>query len=282
MSTEPEQTADPPATAAQRSGRLRAARGRAAAGDGARARRRGAHRAAAHAAAAPKKGGTLDVRPQRRADAARSGELDHRGRRLHARQDLRAAVRHEPGRAARSRGSRESHTTSADGLTWTFNLRPGVKFSDGTPLTAGGRRVLDQARGREQERPAQLPRLRDQDDQGQGHQQGRLHAHAHRGRRSSPTSRCSPTRSCRRTSAASPRRRSSPSRSAPGRSCSTRSRPSSNLTLKRNPHYWQAGQAVRRQRPDQLRQRRQPARAAGPGRPGRTSSTRCRRRTSPR
>jgi peptide/nickel transport system substrate-binding protein len=28
------------------------------------------------------------------------------------------------------------YTVSADNLTWTFTLRPGVKFSDGTPLTA--------------------------------------------------------------------------------------------------------------------------------------------------
>ena len=30
----------------------------------------------------------------------------------------------------------QSFTTSKDHLTWTFQLRPGVKFSDGTPLTA--------------------------------------------------------------------------------------------------------------------------------------------------
>ena len=29
-----------------------------------------------------------------------------------------------------------SWTTSSDGLTWTFKLRPNVKYSDGTPLTA--------------------------------------------------------------------------------------------------------------------------------------------------
>jgi len=41
-----------------------------------------------------------------------------------------------------------SWETAADGLTWTFHLRPGVTFSDGTPLSSNDVKVsLDLARG---------------------------------------------------------------------------------------------------------------------------------------
>ena len=46
----------------------------------------------------------------------------------------------------------ESHTTSEDGLTWEFTLRPGIKFQDGSEMTADDvvysfRRLLAMRRG---------------------------------------------------------------------------------------------------------------------------------------
>jgi len=45
-------------------------------------------------------------------------------------------LRYKPGTTDVAPGVADSWTTSPDGLTYTFHLRPGVKFSDGTPLDA--------------------------------------------------------------------------------------------------------------------------------------------------
>ena len=95
-----------------------------------------ARSAAAHAAGAPKKGGTLtfarSVAPTQLdpANSIIAGDvytLDKIFEPLYVTSPAGQLIPWLADRATRS---------SADGKTFTFNLRPGVKFSDGTPLTA--------------------------------------------------------------------------------------------------------------------------------------------------
>ena len=156
---------------------------------------------------------------------------------------------------------------SADHQTLTFTLRPGVKFSDGKPLVAADV-VFSINRARTNDGPAELPRLRDQtiDAQGTNNVVFKL---ARRGRRSCRTSRCSPTRSCRRTSAARPRRRSSTTPIGTGPFTLSAFTPDASIAdAEAQPALLAGGQAVPRRGRVPLRRRRQPARAADRRRPG--------------
>jgi hypothetical protein len=78
----------------------------------------------------------------------------------------------------------EKYTTSKDGKQWSFTLRPGLKFSDGSRRDLGRRRGLAAALGR-----ARQPGPRH--DRGgrrvEGHRCAQLHAHA----QASPSAWCS-------------------------------------------------------------------------------------------
>ena len=59
-------------------------------------------------------------------------------------------VKYKPGTVDVEPGLAEKWETSADGLTWTFHLRKGVKFHDGTPFNAPNyiktvKRLLDKS-----------------------------------------------------------------------------------------------------------------------------------------
>ena len=134
------------------------------------------------------------------------------------------------------------HAASADQKTHTFSLRPGVKFSDGTPLTAADvafsiNRARSNSKGPLSFLDSAITSVAAKGPSNRSSSRSRRP-----GRRSSPTSRCSPTRSSRTTSAASPRRQFFANPVGTGPFLLEGFKPdATTLTLKRNPPYWQSG-----------------------------------------
>ena len=144
-------------------------------------------------------------------------------------------------------GLATSWETSDDGLTWTFHIRDGVKWSDGEPLTAARHRLHLQPdpRRRARGRPlGLLPQLGRQDHRARRHDGGAEAEQAERRR-----CRCCRSRSCPSTSGrTSARRRSRPTR--PSRRTASRSSApgpfrlvegtagGSTYRFEANPDYW--------------------------------------------
>ena len=131
------------------------------------------------------------------------------------------------------------YTLSPDKLTWTFTLRHGVKFSDGTPLTAE-----DVAFSINRARKstvgfgyidAAIKNVTAKDDATV------VVTTKYPWAPSSPTSRSSRTASCRRTSAASRRGTSSRAPVGTGPFMFDTWTKGQSLKVVRNPNYWQTG-----------------------------------------
>ena len=109
------------------------------------------------------------------------------------------------------------HEFSSDQLTWTFHLRPGVKFHNGQPLTGADVVFsLDEARGRTAPGDSSTRPSRRSRRPTRLRSSSRPSTH---GRRCWPTCRCSATASSRRTTPARAPRTSTRRPSAPAPSC---------------------------------------------------------------
>ena len=162
-------------------------------------------------------GRNVEVRAQRRADAAGPLALDHRSRRLHPRQDLRTALHRVGERKAHAVARAELHGEQGQ---QDVHLQAASRRQVLRRVAPDRRRrgLLPQSDAQGQEGRARLPRLRDQVARGEGDIDRSSPTSPSRGPRSSRTSQCSRTGSCRRTTAARARRSSSRIRSARARS----------------------------------------------------------------